>query len=71
MRDKRNESKTEATTLKMGVSNTWKKKGNSEEPVVTELTKVGRPDKRRKITVHTITVTSTTVITSIESEEED
>ena len=52
-------------------SNTWKKKENSEEPVVTELTKVGRPDKRRKITVHTITVTSTTVITSIESEEED
>ena len=70
MRNKRKESNTEAIQFKNG-SNTWKKKGNSEEPVVTELTKVGRPDKRRKITVHTITVTSTTVITSIESEEED
>ena len=41
--------------------------------MVTEVThsQAGRPDKKRRITEHTISHITTTVITIIESEEEE
>ena len=52
------------------------RKQQTEHTVVTDVTEVthtqeGKPDRKRKITEHTISQITTTIITTIESEEED